>query len=145
VALAGIFAYSLSTLGIIDPITEAIVNSGLGQYGVLFLLILLLIFVGMFLDGISIFLIFVPILMPIALFYQWNLVWFGVLLTLMVAVGQFTPPLAVNLMVSCRIAQVSMEQTVRWVSWLLLSVLCVLLLVIVFPQLVLWLPHALGY
>jgi len=145
VALAGIFAYSLSTLGIIDPITEAIVNSGLGQYGILFLLILLLIFVGMFLDGISIFLIFVPILMPIALFYQWNLVWFGVLLTLMVAVGQFTPPLAVNLMVSCRIAQVSMEQTVHWVSWLLLSVLCVLLLVIVFPQLVLWLPHALGY
>lgn len=145
VALAGIFAYSLSTLGIIDPITEAIINSGLGQHGVLFLLILLLIFVGMFLDGISIFLIFVPILMPIALFYQWNLVWFGVLLTLMVAVGQFTPPLAVNLMVSCRIAQVSMEQTVRWVSWLLLSVLCVLLLVIVFPQLVLWLPHALGY
>jgi tripartite ATP-independent transporter DctM subunit len=145
VALAGIFAYSLSTLGIIDPITEAIVNSGLGQYGVLFLLILMLIFVGMFLDGISIFLIFVPILMPIALFYQWNLVWFGVLLTLMVAVGQFTPPLAVNLMVSCRIAQVSMEQTVRWVSWLLLSVLCVLLLVIVFPQLVLWLPHTLGY
>ncbi len=145
VALAGIFAYSLSTLGIIDPITEAIVNSGLGQYGVLFLLILLLIFVGMFLDGISIFLIFVPILMPIALFYQWDLVWFGVLLTLMVAVGQFTPPLAVNLMVSCRIAQVSMEQTVRWVSWLLFSVLCVLLLVIVFPQLVLWLPQTLGY
>ncbi|MCB2215445.1 TRAP transporter large permease [Desulfofustis glycolicus] len=145
VALAGIFAYSLSTLGIIDPITEAIVNSGLGQYGVLFLLILLLVFVGMFLDGISIFLIFVPILMPIALFYQWDLVWFGVLLTLMVAVGQFTPPLAVNLMVSCRIAQVSMEQTVRWVSWLLFSVLCVLLLVIVFPQLVLWLPQTLGY
>ncbi|MBE0585265.1 MAG: TRAP transporter large permease [Desulfofustis sp.] len=145
VALAGIFAYSLSTLGIIDPITEAIVHSGLGQYGVLFLLILLLIFIGMFLDGISIFLIFVPILMPIALFYQWNLVWFGVLLTLMVAVGQFTPPLAVNLMVSCRIAQVSMEQTVRWVSWLVFSVLCVLLLVIVFPQLALWLPRALGY
>ncbi|BDD86010.1 TRAP transporter large permease [Desulfofustis limnaeus] len=145
VALAGIFAYSLSTLGIIDPITEGIVRSGLGEYGVLILLVFLLIFVGMFLDGISIFLILVPILLPIAAFYQWDLVWFGILLTLMVAIGQFTPPLAVNLMVSCRIAQVSMERTVRWVCWLLLSVFCVLLLVIVFPPLALWLPRTLGY
>ncbi|MBU1568186.1 MAG: TRAP transporter large permease [Proteobacteria bacterium] len=145
VSLAGIFAYSLSTLGIIDPVTKAIVHSGLGEYGVLALLIILLIMVGMFLDGISIFLIFTPILLPIANFYHWDLVWFGVLLTLMVALGQFTPPMAVNLMVSCRIAQVSMEQTVRWVVWLLIAVLCVLLLVIVFPQLALWLPRRLGY
>jgi C4-dicarboxylate transporter, DctM subunit len=145
VALAGIFAYSLSTLGIIDPVTNAIVHSGLGEYGVLFLLILLLIGVGMFLDGVSIFLIFIPILLPIATFYQWDLVWFGVLLTLMVAVGQFTPPIAVNLMVSSRIAGVSMEQTVPWVLWLVVAVLVVLLLVIIFPGLALWLPRALGY
>lgn len=145
VALAGIFAYSLSTLGIIDPVTNAIVHSGLGEYGVLFLLILLLIGVGMFLDGVSIFLIFIPILLPIATFYQWDLVWFGVLLTMMVAVGQFTPPIAVNLMVSSRIAGVSMEQTVPWVLWLVVAVLVVLLLVIIFPGLALWLPRALGY
>jgi C4-dicarboxylate transporter, DctM subunit len=145
VALAGIFAYSLSTLGIIDPVTRAIVHSGLGEHGILTLLILLLIVVGMFLDGISIFLIFTPILLPIANFYHWDLVWFGVLLTIMVAIGQFTPPMAVNLMVSCRIARVSMEQTVQWVIWLLAAVLCVLILVIIFPQLALWLPHRLGY
>lgn len=145
VALAGIFAYSLSTLGIIDPVTQAIVHCGLGEYGVLALLILMLIFVGMFLDGISIFLIFTPLLLPIANFYHWNLVWFGVLLTLMVALGQFTPPMAVNLMVSCRIANVSMEETVRWVIWLLVALLCVLFLVIIFPQLALWLPRLLGY
>jgi C4-dicarboxylate transporter, DctM subunit len=145
VALAGIFAYSLSTLGIIDPVTQAIVHSGLGEYGVLFLLILLLIGVGMFLDGVSIFLIFIPILLPIATFYQWDLVWFGVLLTLMVAIGQFTPPIAVNLMVSSRIAGVSMEQTVPWVLWLVVAVLVVLLLVIIFPGLALWLPRVLGY
>lgn len=54
VSLAGIFAFSLSTLGVIDPVTKAIVNSGLGEYGVLALLILMLITVGMFLDGVSI-------------------------------------------------------------------------------------------
>jgi tripartite ATP-independent transporter DctM subunit len=145
VTLAGIFAWALSTLSVIDPITHAIVNSGLGEYGVLALLVLLLMTLGMFLDGSSIFLIFVPLLMPIANAYQWDPVWFGVLLTLKVALGQFTPPLAVNLMVSCRIANVPMESTVRWVVWLLASMFLVLVLVIVFPELALWLPRYLGY
>ncbi|RYF55949.1 MAG: TRAP transporter large permease [Comamonadaceae bacterium] len=145
VTLAGIFAWALSTMSVIDPITHAIVNSGLGEYGVLALLILLLMTVGMFLDGISIFLIFVPLLMPIANAYGWDPVWFGVLLTLKVALGQFTPPLAVNLMVSCRIAKVPMESTIPWVVWMLASMFMVLVLVIVFPELALWLPRHLGY
>ncbi|MBP7647530.1 MAG: TRAP transporter large permease [Comamonas sp.] len=145
VALAGIFAFSLSTLGVIDPVANAIVNSGLGEYGVLMLLILLLITVGMFLDGISIFLIFVPLLLPIMNHYNWDPVWFGVILTLKVALGQFTPPLAVNLMVSCRIANVRMESTIRWVIPMLIAMFGVMLLVIAFPQLALWLPAKLGY
>ncbi|MDQ3060431.1 MAG: TRAP transporter large permease [Pseudomonadota bacterium] len=145
VSLAGIFAYSLNTLGVIDPLTNAIVNSGLGEYGILALLILMLITVGMFLDGISIFLIFVPLLLPIAQHYHWDPVWFGVILTLKVALGQFTPPLAVNLMVSCRIANVRMEETVRWVIWMLAAMFLVLVAVIAFPELALWLPRYLGY
>jgi len=145
VALAGIFAYSLSTLGLIDPVTRAIVNSGLGEYGVLLLLLLLLLLVGMVLDGVSIFLIFVPLLMPIALFYQWDLVWFGVILTVIVAIGQFTPPIAVNLMVSCRMADVRIEQTIQWIIWFLVAAFVVLLLLVLFPEIVIWLPRALGY
>ncbi|MCZ2135215.1 MAG: TRAP transporter large permease [Burkholderiales bacterium] len=145
VSLAGIFAFSLSTLGVIDPVTHAIVNSGLGEYGVLTLIVLLLVVAGMFLDGISIFLIFVPLLWPIMQHYRWDAVWFGVLLTLMVAMGQFTPPMAVNLMVSCRIAGVSMETTVRWVLPMVLAMGVVVLMVIVWPALALWLPAALGF
>lgn len=145
VSLAGVFAFSLSTLGVIDPITHAIVNSGLGEYGVLALLILLLITVGMFLDGVSIFLIFVPLMLPIMQHYQWDPVWFGVILTLKVALGQFTPPLAVNLMVSCRIAGVRMEETVRWVGWMLVAMFLVMVAVIAWPELALWLPRVLGY
>jgi tripartite ATP-independent transporter DctM subunit len=145
VALAGIFAYALSTLSIIDPVTQAIVHSGLGEYGVLALLILAMIIAGMFLDGISIFLIFVPLLLPIAQTYHWDPVWFGVILTLKVALGQFTPPMAVNLMVSCRIANVRMESTIPWVLWLLLAMGLAMLAVIAFPPLALWLPQRLGY
>ncbi|MBU0830662.1 MAG: TRAP transporter large permease [Gammaproteobacteria bacterium] len=145
VSLAGIFAFSLSTLGVIDPITRAIVGSGLGEYGVLALLILLLIITGMFLDGISIFLIFVPLMAPIMQHYQWDPVWFGVLLTLNVALGQFTPPMAVNLMVSSRIAGVRIEQTSRWVGWFLVAMCMVMLAVVIWPPLALWLPQRLGY
>ncbi|NYT24597.1 TRAP transporter large permease [Alcaligenaceae bacterium] len=145
VSLAGIFAWALSTLSVIDPIANAIVGLGIGEYGVMALIILLLTVVGMFLDGISIFLIFVPLLMPIANTYGWDPVWFGVLLTVMVALGQFTPPLAVNLMVSCRIAMVPIESTLRWVTWLLVAVFVVLLLLITFPELALWLPRHLGF
>ncbi|MFN0162757.1 MAG: TRAP transporter large permease [Burkholderiales bacterium] len=145
VALAGIFAYAVNTLSIADPITRAITQSGLGEWGVLALLIVFLLVVGMFLDGVSIFLIFIPLLIPIANAYRWDLVWFGVILTLMVAVGQFTPPMAVNLMVSCRIAGVRIEETIRWVLPLVACFILALLLVVIFPQLALWLPRVLGY
>ncbi|QQX85611.1 TRAP transporter large permease [Cupriavidus necator] len=145
VALAGIFAYALSTLGVIDPLAHAIANSGLGEYGVLALIVLLLMTVGMFLDGISIFLIFVPLLLPISNAFHWNPVWFGVVLTLKVALGQFTPPLAVNLMVSCRIARVRMEETVPWVIWMLLAMFIAMLMVLAYPPLATWLPEYLGY
>ncbi len=145
VALAGVFAFSLSTLGVIDPITRAIVNSGLGETGILALLIVMLLVLGMFLDGISILLIFVPLLAPLMLHFQWDVVWFGVLLVLTVAIGQFTPPMAVNLMVASKIAAVRMEQTTRWVIWLVLAMCVAMLLVAVFPQIALWLPQRLGY
>ena len=145
VSLAGVFAFSLSTLGVIDPITRAIVSSGLGETGILALLIVLLLVLGMFLDGISILLIFVPLLAPLMLHFQWDVVWFGVLLVLTVAIGQFTPPMAVNLMVASKIAAVRMEQTTRWVIWLVLGMCVAMLLVVVFPQIALWLPQRLGY
>lgn len=145
VSLAGVFAFSLSTLGVIDPITHAIVNSGLGETGILALLIVMLLVLGMFLDGISILLIFVPLLAPLMLHFQWDVVWFGVLLVLTVAIGQFTPPMAVNLMVASKIAAVRMEQTTRWVIWLVLAMCVAMLLVAVFPQIALWLPQRLGY
>jgi len=145
IGLASIFAYSVNTLSIIDPITQAILQTGLGSTGALLLLVSLLLVVGMFLDGVSIFLIFVPLVMPLMRAYQWDPVWFGILLTMMVAVGQFTPPMAVNLMVSCKMAGVSMEQTFPWVWWLVLAMMISMLAVLFFPPLALWLPQDLGY
>ncbi len=145
VALASIFAYAVSTLGIVDPLAQAVTASGLGSLGALSAIVVVLLAIGMVLDGISIFLIFVPLLLPLMKAYGWDPVWFGVLLTYMVAIGQFTPPMAVNLMVSSRLAGVRIEQTVPWVLWFVFAMLAVLVLLIAVPELTLWLPRTLGY
>lgn len=145
VALASMFAWSTATLGVVEPVTRGIVGLGLGEYGTMALLMIAMIVIGMFIDGVSIYLILVPILVPIANAFGWDLVWFGVIITLKVAIGQFTPPLAVNLMVSSKIAGVRMEDTVPHVSWMILAMLVSLGLVVAFPGIALWLPRVLGY
>ena len=142
---AGIFSYAINTLGVADPVAGWVKAAGLGSLGTLALVLLALLVISMFIDGVSIFLIFVPLLYPVALAFQWDLVWFGVLMTLVVAKAQFTPPLAVNLMVSCRMAGVSIESTVPWVLWFIVSFLVVIMAVFFYPELALWLPRHLGY
>ena len=75
----------------------------------------------------------------------WDLVWFGVMMTINLAIGQFTPPMAISLMITSRIAGIGMEETFRWVIWLVLAMGMGLTAMIVFPQLALWLPGQLGY
>jgi len=145
VALASIFAYAVSTLGIVDPLTRLVTESGVGSAGALAAIVAVLLTIGMVLDGVSIFLIFVPLLLPLVKLYGWDPVWFGVLLTYMVAIGQFTPPMAVNLMVSARLAGVRIEQTVPWVMWFVFAMLVVLVALIAVPELALWLPRTLNY
>jgi C4-dicarboxylate transporter DctM subunit len=62
IGLASIFAYAVSTLGIVDPLARAVSDSGVGSLGALTIVMVVLLFVGMVLDGVSIFLIFVPLL-----------------------------------------------------------------------------------
>lgn len=144
VALASVFAWSASTLGIVQPVALWVVGLGLGEYGTIALLMIVLIIIGMFLDGVSTFLILLPVLIPIANAFHWDLTWFGVILTMKIAIGQFTPPMAVNLMVSCRIAGVSMESTIPWVVWMILAMFVALALVVAVPDIALWLPRVMG-
>ena len=51
----------------------------------------------------------------------------------------------ITVKVSCKIAQVPMESTIRWVFWMILAMFGSLALVVVFPDIALWLPRVLGY
>lgn len=145
IALAGIFAYSVNTLGLADPLVEAVRGSGIsGPWALLFILVLLIL-VGMVLDGVSIFMIFLPLLYPLMRAFEWDPVWFGILLTMVIAIGQFTPPMAINVMVACRLAQVRIEQTLPHLGWLVLGFAVATWIVAMFPPVALWLPRSLGY
>ena len=146
VGLASVFAWAVGALGVVDPISRGLVALGGGnEFAVISILMIFLVVVGMFLDGISIFLIFCPLFIPVAQNFHWDLVWFGVLMTYNIALGQFTPPMAVNLIVSCRLTGAPMEESVRWVVWFLASMFVGLLLLIAFPGLALWIPRVLGF
>ena len=145
IALAGIFAWAGSTLGAFDAAAAGILAISSDPTVVLLLVMAVLIVAGMVLDGVSIYLITLPLLFPIAMDLGWNLTWFGVLMAMNVAIGQFTPPVAVNLMVTARVAGIPIESTVPWVIWFVLAVVAALVLVIQFPALALWLPEAMGY
>jgi C4-dicarboxylate transporter DctM subunit len=145
VALAAIFAHAGSTLGAFDAFAAALIGITGSEWLMMGMIMLMLLVAGMLLDAVSIFLVFLPILLPIARQFGWDLTWFGVVMTMNLAIGQFTPPMAVNLMVTCRIAGVTMESTVPWVLWMVAAMGGALVLVIAFPQLSLAIPHLLGY
>ena len=144
-ALAGLFAWAGATMGAFSGAAELVLGLSNNQWVILALVMILMLLAGMVLDGVSIYLITLPLLMPIVDSFGWSYVWFGVVIAINIAMGQFTPPVAVNLMVTAKIAGVPMESTFRWVGWLLLGMAIVLALIIVFPEISLWLPRLLGY
>jgi C4-dicarboxylate transporter DctM subunit len=145
IALASIFAHAGSTLGAFDAFAKLLLGFTASETAMLAMIMVMLLIAGMLLDAISIFLVFLPILVPIMRTFGWDPVWFGVLLTMNLAIGQFTPPMAVNLMVTSRIAGVTIESTVRWVLWMVAAMLVPLIVVATMPGLATWLPRRLGY
>ncbi len=145
VALASVFAWSSSTLGTFDHLAAVMLGTGLPEIVMLISIQIMLLIAGMFLDAISIYFIFLPLLIPIAMHFNWDLVWFGAVMTMNMALGQFHPPLGVNLMVTCRMAGVSMESTIPWVLWMVAAMAGTMFLVTFVPELALWLPRSFGY
>nr|WP_300309832.1 TRAP transporter large permease [Halomonas sp.] len=145
IALAGIFAWAGTMLGTFRHLAEWVI--GLTDNGALLLVLVMLavLAAGMLLDAISIYLIMMPILIPVMQHFDWNPVWFGILLAMNIAIGQFTPPVAVNLMVTAEVARIRLEQTVGWALLFVFAMGSALAVVALFPEIALWLPRVLGY
>ncbi len=144
IAFAGLFSWTGSTLGVMDRLAASLLGLSKNPWVQLVLINVLLLVADFFLDAISIYTVFLPVLMPVMAAFGWDPVWFGVVITLNLAICTITPPIAVNLYVASNISGASMEEISRWVLPFFFALLVVLGLVIVFPALSLWLPDALG-
>ena len=144
VAFAGLFSWAGSTMGIMDRAAAALVGFSKNPVVILLLLNAMLVVAGMLLDAISIYYVFLPILLPLMKQFGWDPVWFGVMMTVNLAIGTVTPPVAVNLYVASHISGASMTEISRWVMPFVVALVAVLLLVTHVPALSLWLPDALG-
>ena len=145
IALAGIFAWSGTMLGTFRHLAEWLISLSDSSSVMLLLIMLGVLVAGMLLDAISIYLILMPIMIPVMQHFEWNPVWFGILMAMNIAIGQFTPPVAVNLMVTTEVAKIRLEQTVGWALVFVVAMASALLLVAVLPEIALWLPRVLGY
>jgi tripartite ATP-independent transporter DctM subunit len=144
IAFAGLFSWAGSTIGILDMLANSLMGASDSSWVVLLLINLLIFIAGMLMDAISVFYIFLPIFIPIIHHFGWDPVWFGVVMTLNLAIGQFTPPVAVNLYVTTQLADIRLEDTFRAVVPMVLAMLIALLIVLLFPVLSLYIPKFFG-
>jgi C4-dicarboxylate transporter DctM subunit len=140
VAFAGIFGWAMTTLGIVEKISTAALAITDNPYVLLLILNALLLVAGMLLDAISIMYLILPLLMPIMAHYNWDPVWFGVVMTVNLAIGQITPPVAVNLYVGANIAKISMDVISRAVWPFVLAAIVGLLVLTFVPEISLIVP-----
>ena len=144
VAFAGLFSWTGSTLGVMDKASSSLLSLSSNPWIILLLVNVMLLIAGMLMDAISIYYVFLPILIPIMAFFHWDPIWFGVVMTLNLAIGQITPPVAVNLYVIANIANLSLEQISKSVIPFVAIMLAALLVIIFFPGLSTFLPSFFG-
>lgn len=144
VAFAGIFAWTGSTMGVMDRTAKALLGLTENPIFILLLLNCLLLVAGMLLDAISIYYVFLPILLPVVRHFGWDPMWFGVMMTVNLAIGTVTPPVALNLYVAANMADLTMERISRAALPFVAALIISLLIVTYIPSLSLWLPRLFG-
>ncbi|MDR2503608.1 MAG: TRAP transporter large permease subunit [Deltaproteobacteria bacterium] len=110
---------------------------------VLVTIVLLICFLGCFLPAIPLILICVPIFVPIAKVFHWNLIWFGVLVAVLNNMASITPPFGISLFVMKSIAGVPLGLMYRAALPFILALGICLTLLVAFPEISLFLPETL--
>ncbi|MDB9822567.1 TRAP transporter large permease subunit [Deltaproteobacteria bacterium] len=107
---------------------------------VLVLIVFILLLIGCFLPAIPMILICVPIFLPIAKTYGWDLIWFGVLIVLIFNTSNITPPFGINLFIIKEVAHTKMELMYKSALPFVIALFICIALIILFPALSTWLP-----
>ena len=114
-------------------------------YAIWAIVIVFLLFVGMFMETLAAIMILVPVMLPVAYSVGIDPIHFGIVMICTLSVGFMTPPLGENLFISSGISKVDIEEiAVKALPFVLACTLAIAVIAI-FPQIALWLPRMLGY
>lgn len=141
VSTATVFGWILAYLGASEMITNGLLAITDNKFVMLFLINIVLLIVGCFMDTTAALLIIVPMLVPVCKAVGIDLLHFGVVATLNLMIGLITPPVGVCLFVVSRIANISFEKAVKAVTPFLLTLIAVLFLISYVPSIVTFLPN----
>lgn len=144
VTCAGLYSWVASTVGLVERGSALLLSVSDNPWVVLLMINIILLFAGMLLDAISIYYVFLPFMLPIMGHFQWDPIWFGIMMTVNLAVGQVTPPVAVNLYVGANISGLTMEEISKAALPLIGAALLALVLIVLFPGLSTFMPRLLG-
>ncbi|OOF49353.1 C4-dicarboxylate ABC transporter permease [Rodentibacter trehalosifermentans] len=103
----------------------------------------LLLFLGMFIDALALQFLVLPMLIPIAMQFNIDLVFFGVMTTLNMMIGILTPPMGMALFVVARVGNMSVSTVTKGVLPFLVPIFAMLVLITVFPQIITFIPNLL--
>ena len=145
VAFGALLTHFLTVTRVPQMVTELIANSGIGFFGVVSLMILIFVVLGMFLESLSMMLIMVPILFPVAYTAGIPPIAFGIFVVLAVEVAQITPPVGINLFTVAQIGKIRFEKLIHSIVPYVIILILMMYTVAYVPQLATWLPSTMEY
>ncbi len=119
------------------------VSMEFGQLGTLLVIAFLFLFFGLFIDAIPTIIILGTVLLPVATQADISPIIFAIIGIISLAFGLVTPPYGLCLLISASIGGMNVIQVLREVCIILLPMLLILFLIIMFPEIALWLPKQL--
>lgn len=141
IAGAAFLSQVVGFVGIARGISQAIAAMHLSPYTLLIVLGLMYLVLGMILDGISIVVMTLPIVLPIVVHAGFSPLWFGVFLVIMVELSQITPPVGFSLFVIQGIAAEPVSAILKATLPFFLIMIGMVILLALVPDLVLYLPE----
>jgi C4-dicarboxylate transporter DctM subunit len=145
IAGALVFNYVVTIENIPQSLSVILRAWDLSALGFLILVNVILLILGCVLEGTTILLVVVPVLIPTAQALGVDMVHFGVVVVVNIMLGLITPPYGLLLFIMTRIAEVPLRALVRDTMPFLAAMVAALALITLFPGLVLWLPRVFGY
>ena len=141
IVCAKFFGYVITALRITHSVSEYVTSLPITGYGAVAIIMLILVVLGCFIDGISMTLVTTPIFLPIIMAYGFDPIWYGVMLVLNIEIAVLTPPVGLNLYVVKAIApDYSLAEIVYGSIPFILLEIAALLIVVISPQIAIWLP-----